>query len=448
MSLFYRRLLFGFFVLLFCILVPVVLIYATGNTINWRRLSLEKTSNILISSEPTGATIFLNNKLVSDSLLGFLPRKVNLTTQAKIQNLLPGEYIIRLVKDGYWPWEQRFTLTPEEAKNLGTIKLFKKTEPKLILTTGGQADLASDGQKFAIFKNNNLIIFNTTDETSQTIPLNSNQKITATKIAWSNNDSKISLANLIIDLANKKVINLAADLKKDVSLIRWGNNSDIAYFLSKQKIWRYTISSKTLMEVNLDEQINNQKIIDYIIRNDELYIIIENLAGQDTLLSGSLEGQLKAIQLPSGDYQFILDQLNKPALINNHELYIIDEPIPLFSEPRLIKVTDNFRLGRAKGSSLIYTTTLELRRWDNETNDYLLTRFGSVINSLWPLSKTDSVIVATPDDIRVFVNEQQPFTITLANIKNAGALMATSDEKTLYVFGTYNNQTGIFSLGL
>lgn len=448
MSLLYRRIIFSFFVLLFCILVPVVLIYATGNTINWRRLSLEKTGSILVASEPTGATVFLNNKTIKDTLFGFLPRETNITTEAKINNLLPEEYTIRLEKEGYWPWEQRVNLAPEEAKNLNTIKLFKKTEPKLILAATGQAELANDGQKFAIFQDNNLTVFNTNNEINKKITLPAKQKITATKINWSNNDSKISLDNLIIDLDNEKVINLNQETKKDISLIRWGNNSDIAYFLSNQKIWRYTISSKTIMEVDLDNKINNQKIVDYIIRGDELYIIIKNQQDQETLLSGSLEGQLKSIQLPSGDFQFVLNQFSKPALTNNHELYIIDEPIPLFSQPRLIKATDNFRLGQTKNNSLIYTNTLELRRWDNETSEYLLTRFGSVINSLWPLQKTDSVIVATPNDIRLFINDLQSFTITLANIKNTSAVMVTSDDKTLYLFGTYNNQTGIFSLGL
>jgi len=446
MSLFYRRIIFSGFVLLFCILVPVVLIYATGNTINWSRLSLEKTGSILIDSEPNGATVFLNNQKINDSFLGFFVMKNTLVTKAKINNLAPGEYTIKLEKSGYWPWEEKFRLSPGEVVNFGTIGLFSQVNPELIYeTTKTKAELSPSGEEIILISNDLVKFININNNDNQEIKISNID--TEAEINWSNDNKKIALGKFIIDSDKKTIINLTEETKKDISLIRWGNNDGIIYFVANEKILRYTTATKTISELSLNSQFNEQNINDYVIRGDQIYIIT-NKNNQQNLLIGSIEGKLTSLDLPNGNYKFETENSPKPVLSNGENIYAIDEPLAIFSKPRLLEISNHFKIGRWQDNSLTYATGIELRRWDKEGQEYLMTRFGSNINSLWPINSKTSVIVATTDDVRVYVNGQKPFAITLAPIKNSKLVTVTKDNKTLYVYGEYENKEGLFKLAL
>ncbi|MCX6792611.1 MAG: PEGA domain-containing protein [Candidatus Falkowbacteria bacterium] len=446
MNIVYRRIIFSFFVLLFCILVPVILIYATGNTINWSRLSLEKTGSILIDSEPNGATVFLNGEKLNSNFLEVFQGKTPLITKAKVNNLAPGEYTIRLEKNGYWPWEEKFRLSPGGVTNFGTIGLFSQAEPELVYSLDkAELVLSPNGEKIALLKNNLLTITDVNSGSNQELELNNLD--TEAEINWASNNKKISIGNYIISLDKKTVSNLASDTKKNVSLLRWSDNESMVYFVSNKKILRYTESNKNISELALNSQLNNQDIVDYLIKGDQIYIIVSS-RNTKSLLIGSIEGQLTSLSLPTGNYKFKTDDSPKPVLIDENNIYVIDEPLALFSKPRLLEVSTHFKLGHWQDNSLTYASGLELRRWDKEGQEYLLTRFGSAINELWPVNKRNSIIVATPDDIRVYVNGSQPFAITLAPIKNTKLVVVSKDNKTLYVYGDYDGKTGIFKLAL
>lgn len=444
MSLLYRRIIFSSFVLLFCIIVPVVLIYATGHTINWRRLSLEKTGSILIDSEPSEATVFLNGEITNETLLGILIKTTPIKTKAKINNLTPGEYTVRLEKEGYWSWEEKFNLAPDEVVNFGKIGLFSKSEPELIYELNqARAELSPDGKKIALFKNNILNITEIENNSNEIleIPLVKNE----TLLNWSNNNKKIILGNLLIDLDNKTNINLNETIGKQISLIRWSNNDDMVYFLNNKKLLRHTLSTKITTELAINSQIANQEIIDYLIQGDKIYLISQVKNNQHILI-GSIEGKLTSLQLPIGNYKFGNQVSPQPVLINDKKIYLIDEPLAVFAQPRLLSISENFKIGHWQDNSLTYANGLELRRWDKEGQEYLLTRFGSTIQELWPINKKNSIIIGTPDDIRIYINGKQPFTINLADIKNSQLITASQDAKIIYVYGEYKNQTGLFRI--
>jgi len=446
MPLLYRRIIFIGFVLLFCILVPVVLIYATGHTINWSRFSLEKTGSILIDSEPAEATIFLNNKQLDNSWLNFLKKDEPLTTKAKIKNLAPGEYTIKLEKAGYWPWEEKFLLAPGEVANFSTIGLFSKMEPEIIYELNAtRSELSPNGEKIVLLKKDLLSVIDLTNKI-QEIALD-NIPLTG-EINWSSNNGKITLADLIIELDTKKIIDLSVEAKKAVTLTRWNNHEDMVYFVANNKILRYTISTKIITELSLNQQLKDLTIVDYLMRADQIYIITKQKSNQPKLFIGSMEGKLNSIDLPSGNYKLSQENSPKPVLINGENFYVLDEPLAIFSQPRLLEVSKNFKHGRWQDGSLTYSTGIELRRWDKEDSEYLLSRFGSTINSLAPINKKTAIIMAMQDDIRIYVNGRQPFTISLAPIKNSKLVTVSADAKMLYVYGEYNGKAGIFRLAL
>ncbi|HPW34524.1 MAG TPA: hypothetical protein PK367_02050, partial [Candidatus Paceibacterota bacterium] len=98
-----RDWLFILFIILFVIITFFVSVYAAGYSLNKRwppRFDqiFQKTGMLIVDSEPSGASIFLNGERRRKSILLDIGRSDALTPQ-KIKNLPPGEYILMLEKD-------------------------------------------------------------------------------------------------------------------------------------------------------------------------------------------------------------------------------------------------------------------------------------------------------------------------------------------------------------
>ena len=94
------RILISFFTLLIIgSLVTMVSLYARGYRFNIETLRFTPNGLLVIKSDPDGAQVFINAELET-------------ATNATIP-LPPGTYDVRLVKEGYLPWEKRLTIVKE-----------------------------------------------------------------------------------------------------------------------------------------------------------------------------------------------------------------------------------------------------------------------------------------------------------------------------------------------
>lgn len=81
----------------FIIATFTLIIIAKGYNINFKEKTFEKTGTVLISSEPKGALVYLN-----DTLQGI--------TNNNISNLTPGNYSIKIEKEGYSNWQKKIQI--------------------------------------------------------------------------------------------------------------------------------------------------------------------------------------------------------------------------------------------------------------------------------------------------------------------------------------------------
>lgn len=97
-----KRVILSIITLLFLIgATTAVIIYGRGYrlSLDENRVRLAGTGLLVATSNPDGASIFLNGRLTSAT---------NTTL-----NLVPGTYDVRIVKDGYLPWEKRLQVQEE-----------------------------------------------------------------------------------------------------------------------------------------------------------------------------------------------------------------------------------------------------------------------------------------------------------------------------------------------
>lgn len=93
-----RRIIGGVFVLLFLILAPVIIFYATGSRFgeSW---SILQTGGLFVRSVPPGATVYINSKLNKET--GYFGRNI------LVKSLHPGEYVVSINKQGYNSWTKK-----------------------------------------------------------------------------------------------------------------------------------------------------------------------------------------------------------------------------------------------------------------------------------------------------------------------------------------------------
>lgn len=110
-----QRIRAGLFYLSVCIFLiglPFILSFALGYKFDSKTLKFTRTGLIFIKTQPQGADIYLNEKLLSEK------------TPATLSELLPGTYNIRVESAKYYPWSGEVEVAPRKAVLLDRIILF------------------------------------------------------------------------------------------------------------------------------------------------------------------------------------------------------------------------------------------------------------------------------------------------------------------------------------
>jgi len=106
------------FIALFLVTAPVVVLYTAGYRWNEKKVRLEKVGLIFLRSRPSYAEIFLDGKLRSER------------TPARLRNLLPSAYDVKVTKKGYGTWEKNLTVGSALTTFAEGIVLWKQSLPQ------------------------------------------------------------------------------------------------------------------------------------------------------------------------------------------------------------------------------------------------------------------------------------------------------------------------------
>lgn len=132
-----KRLLITIGIALFLILGTLAAIrFAKGYRFDFKKKKVAETGLLVANSFPTGASVFINDKLT--------------TATNDTLNLPPGDYQIKIVKDGYISWEKALKIKKELVTQTNT-RLFPAVPDLKGLTFAGALSLtpAPDGEKIA-----------------------------------------------------------------------------------------------------------------------------------------------------------------------------------------------------------------------------------------------------------------------------------------------------------
>lgn len=164
MTLAQRRVLFGAFVVLFCVASVIILLYANGYRYHPQKKYIEKTGELIIDSQPRGSSIQFNGQIIRNNFFGM--QFGNQVTPAHLSHLQSGDYRVELLKEGYIPWKSDVSVASGAATVIQNAVLFPKLQPRLLIRQEGIRALGRlDGTHLYFFTDASLFLF---DERTKT----------------------------------------------------------------------------------------------------------------------------------------------------------------------------------------------------------------------------------------------------------------------------------------
>jgi hypothetical protein len=134
-----RSFLFYLSVFLFFIGLPFILSFALGYKFNTHTLKFVKTGLIFVKTQPAGAKIYLNGKLIPER------------SPASMQELLPGVYKVTLELAQHYPWKAEVEVEAGKASRVDKVILFP-VRPNLVqLNQEKFSSFRMDTEKKAIY---------------------------------------------------------------------------------------------------------------------------------------------------------------------------------------------------------------------------------------------------------------------------------------------------------
>lgn len=427
----------GFF-LFFFIVSPLLLLYASGFRYDFKRGTLLRTGNIFIeANEVKDATVYIDDK----------PYDELLDKKLFLKNLIPGEYTVRIEKDGYTTWEKKLRVEGKLTTFLKDVVLFLTSKP-VELTRGPITDyITSPDHNFIAFVRSNagvpeVWLYNIEYNEEQLVYRVSGDIQPTVSWAKSSNQLMIRLPDhaLIYRTSISPFLEIAnIPIDKNISA-SWDEISDSTILLSSNlEINRFDLIAKkteTILKADAGEKITDIRVTN----GSSILALIE--AGEKTsafLIDTTLRLKKEIFSVAGSGIKIIE---NSPQYLilsnkNTHKLYLVRKSgaNPLEN----ILSVDNFTLDGITATlspdktRLLIVNDYELSIFNIGTKEIsLINRFGQpIINAEW-YNDSQHVIITVNDSVMISdlnIQSQNAALVTIItadNIKKAELISSQS----------------------
>lgn len=451
MSLKIRRILFIIFILAFFIISGLILTYASGYKIalNGKR-PLQKTGMLILDTKPKGAKIYLNGKPQQEFINKILNKEENfITTPAKIKNLLPGEYNVRMELNGYWAWEKKLEVKGGVSTFAEDVNLFKKNLPLLIKNSFGRAQIFQNNKYIISLADNSAFIYNTKNEDGYSIKNIASSSVDSVK--WSPSGNKFFLGNKLYAIGEENAeIKLSDFIKNEIFLFRWGENDNEIFFIEKNKK-NYSVYNFNLLSKKINYLFSESNIIDLKAKNGALYVLKQNTKSSVLNIYKNSSKPERTIELPlSSDYEF-KESLHKyiEAYDKKHGILYLIYPDSYFPIEEIISNIKYFSW--VNGNRLIYGNDFEI--WVNDLSlksSVLLTRISSEINNILWHPSDNYIIYSTNDSLYSLEmdDREKHSTIEIMKLQKIADSRLNDKGDIIYFYGEIGSQKGLYKMAI
>jgi len=425
MTLFYRRVVYIAFIIIFLITAPAAILYTSGYRYSLSKGRIQKTGVLKISSIPKGAEIWLNGKKYETQ-----------NTPAKIQYVLPSDYEIKLSKEGYYDWQKKLAVYDNGTTFAEKVILWQKNSPQELTASTGVWDSSDDNNKIAFASSSEVWLLNVD---SGLIGINTEKlslltalpkDYTIKDIAFSPSGQKILIT---AEYKGKKEYWLktsasdkAAKINGSYDVVHFNHVSDEIYGLNKTglvKIIDRTLSGELL--------INKLSANDFLINNKTVYFNNKKILSQISLNDNSKAvSDLEEINCPNCSLRDL--SANKIILLDKIDQNIL--VVDLNRQQKTVKASAK-AIDWLSNDSLLFYNDWEIFIFDLKKKEpELITRLGEPISSVVWHPKGRHLFFASGQKISVIEldNRELRYVINLVENIPADRLQINSYGNNLY----------------
>lgn len=431
-----RRLIYSFFILIFVIAAPLVVLYTAGYRYNFQKHKTEQVGVLFINTLPKDTQIYINDNLADNN------------RPLRLANLRPNYYQVKVTKDGYYPWQKTLEVKSQASTLAFDIVLFKNQSPTITSEKNLKSfALSPNSESLALVASDGVWFKNLSDNSEKLIWSTDGDKIE--NIVW-NKDSKHLLIKksgqfFVLNINEKTAIALDS-FQSNLRQVVWGNNTTLLG-LSRKKLLE--ISFKDKRSSTIVDNVENFSFLDnnlYLTKNQNDKTVVYKYNSLNIF-----NDKLNSLaSLNPATYQFQQIKNNWLSITDGQKIYLID----LNNAGQNILTLNGSQSYWGEGSKnnyLYYSDKTELWIFDPEArNSYMINRYENNVDHFFPLfnvpyfalQQGQNVVLSELDD------RDQRQKITIFQGHELKGLQADTTGKNIYFLDRLTNGYKLFKLNI
>ena len=429
-----RKTMLIFFIMVFFIMAPIIILYTEGYRWDWKNGFLKETGAISVDVLPKNSTVYLNGIKLKDKM----PIRLN--------NAAPAKYSIRIIAPGFFDWTKNIEVKNKQTEYIKEVSLIKKNKPKLLIS-GGITELAlSNDSNFLAYgiKQKNTTefwIYNILNGASTRLFSSENSQ---PQIIWAkkNNFEIIfekdkNLAMIINAEKPAEQISLYNLESKQINKIEWSESSDPQLFYSTADEFVSFFPA-----TGQRTQISKNNYVDWHMNSGQLWTLFLNTSTNKYEIKKDILGFssiLAKFDSDGSSWKLLTARKNAALLkkIGAEEMLVVDDKkiYPFAGDKFLISDYNDWWL---------MWTKWELWTYSYGEEPYLLNRSGENLKDLEPMDEFNTLALIWEKKMTVLF----PYYLVAHELldENINMVEANSKDKILYFTAEIKGQNGIWSL--
>jgi len=447
------------FILAFFIIGPILIFYASGYRLDFKREKVIKIGSLMLEAKDVKkANLYINNELYEEPF----------NDKVFIYNLLPGDYQIRLEKNGYYTWEKKISVHSNLTTFAKNIILFKKEVPLQIIA-GQIISLAitPDYQKIVYLLDSGtfweLYQYNPNAKENFLLARFSPGHLANLSFAASSKKVLLNIDNhySILDIENQKG---GPDLAEIINFVpqnlKWDNQSDnLLFAFYKNAIYSLNIfdkKSEKIFELK-DSKINPEF---YIEGKDIFYIKLEKEKNILYKYNLNFSTTKKILELSkSASYQFIKSGNNFIGLIDldQQKLHLIkklntDSEISINAAEPIREFNAKAAIWDKNEKQLLIYNDFEIYIYNpNSGEENIINRYGQIIKKALWYPNLSYIAIQFDDSLQIIDLEITNGTHAVTELVKSSKIFdfyLDEEGKNIYFNGKIDKSEGLYKLKL
>jgi len=438
------------YIIIFLLLCPILILYASGYRYDWQQGFPRRTGAISITVEPTDVKIYANNIEI--------PREVDVQTlsykdEVRLTSAPPGKYTIKITKPGYYDWIKDVEVKEMQTVYIKEAILMKKNDPKKLDDGNITASSLSPNNKFLAYAKA------TEDKTQiwlRDIDAGTNARIlifndSAVTMAWNGKNDWLTVSNakapydslVIIPIDNiEKKIDLVKLIKYPIDKYQWKTTIEAELFFStKLKLLSIFPATRKILTLS------KNTFLDWSMEEGQLWTLTANTSTSKIIINKDTLGFKK--EFNTLDNNPLGNEWNKTKiLLATRDSILLQDRAKM--ETLLINKAGRFNLGGDRaliseyGNWWLIWSPWEL--WSAVENEepVLINRSGEQLRKVLPMDKYNALALVWANNATILY----PYYLVTHTFIETPILDAGTDNinRIFYFSGNYKGQQGLWSL--